>query len=119
AVESVVSGKREIAWNQASRAYATAWEQHSDLLSTSDVLLVEWPGMILRQQLEAPALAIDRPISPGTREGTLHITLGDYSLDIPVVTSQQLYPPGRLWRVARLPGNYRGMGGRAHPDRIH
>ena len=105
ALKSGLSVKREIARNQAIGAYATAWDQHSDLLSTSDVLLVEWPGMILRQQLEAPALAIDRPISPGTREGTLHITLGDYSLDIPVVTSQQLYPPGRLWRVTRLPGN--------------
>jgi D-alanyl-D-alanine carboxypeptidase (penicillin-binding protein 5/6) len=83
-------------------SYEPPWGGHSDLLSTANVDLVEWPGMILRQSLRAPALAINKPLPPGTAEGELHIALGDYSLDVPLTTSDALYPPGRFWRLTRL-----------------
>jgi hypothetical protein len=67
-----------------------------------DVDLVEWPGMIVRQRLDAPALVVDKPIAPGTREGTEHVVLGDYALDVELVTASQLYPPGRAWRLTRI-----------------
>jgi len=83
-------------------SYEPPWGGHSDLLSTANVDLVEWPGMIMRQSLRAPALAIEKPVPPGTSEGALHIVLGDYSLDVPLTTSDPLYPPGRFWRLIRI-----------------
>src|SRR5256712_1364712 len=83
-------------------SYEPPWGGHSDLLSTANVDLVEWPGMIMRQSLRAPALAIEKPVPPGTSEGALHIVLGDYSLDVPLTTSDPLYPPGRFWRLTRI-----------------
>jgi D-alanyl-D-alanine carboxypeptidase (penicillin-binding protein 5/6) len=74
-------------------SYEAPWGGHSDLLSSANVDLVEWPGMILRQSVRAPALAIDKPLPPGITEGALHIVLGDYSLDVPLTTSDALYPP--------------------------
>lgn len=94
--------RRIIAKNQAVATYATPWGGQSDLLSTVDVDLVEWPGMIVRQRLDAPALVVDQPIGPGTREGAEHVVLGDYTLDVELVTATPLYPPGRAWRLTRI-----------------
>ena len=94
--------KRVIARNQSVANYTTAWGEQTDLVSAVDVNLAEWPGMVLRQSLSARSIVIDRPISPGTQEGTEHIVLGAYRLDVPLVTADQLYPPGRLWRLTRI-----------------
>ncbi|MEP6752221.1 MAG: D-alanyl-D-alanine carboxypeptidase [Candidatus Dormiibacterota bacterium] len=94
--------RRIIAKNQAVATYATPWGGQSDLLSTVDVDLVEWPGMIVRQRLDAPSIVVDKPIAPGTREGTEHVVLGDYVLDVELVTASSLYPPGRAWRLTRI-----------------
>jgi D-alanyl-D-alanine carboxypeptidase (penicillin-binding protein 5/6) len=94
--------RRIIAKNQAVASYATPWGGQSDLLSTVDVDVVEWPGMILRQRLDAPALVVDKPIAPGTREGSEHLVLGGYILDVELVTGSPLYPPGRAWRLTRV-----------------
>jgi serine-type D-Ala-D-Ala carboxypeptidase (penicillin-binding protein 5/6) len=96
--------KQVVARNQAVAAYDTPWGDHSDVLSTVDVALVEWPGLVLREQLEARTLSIDHPVSPGTSVGFLHVVLGDYKLDVPLQTASELYPAGRIWRVTRLPG---------------
>ncbi|HEY5034645.1 MAG TPA: D-alanyl-D-alanine carboxypeptidase [Candidatus Dormibacteraeota bacterium] len=94
--------RRIIAKKQAVATYTTPWGGQSDLLSTVDVDLVEWPGMIVRQRLDAPALVVDKPIAPGTREGTEHVVLGDYTLDVELVTASPMYPPGRAWRLTRV-----------------
>ena len=94
--------RRVIAKSQAVATYVTPWGGQSDLLSTVDVDLVEWPSMIVRQRLDAPALLVDKPIGPGTREGTEHVVLGDYTLDVELVTASPLYPPGRAWRLTRV-----------------
>jgi len=94
--------RRVIAKNQSVATYATPWGGESDLLSTVDVDLVEWPGMIVRQRLDAPAIVVDNPIAPGTHEGTEHVVLGDYVLDVELVTASPLYPPGRVWRLTRI-----------------
>jgi D-alanyl-D-alanine carboxypeptidase (penicillin-binding protein 5/6) len=94
--------RRVIARNQGVAGYAVPWGGKSDLLSTVDVDLLEWPGMILRQRLDAPAIVIDQPLAAGTLEGSEHLVLGDYSLDVELVTASPLYPPGRLWRLTRF-----------------
>ncbi|HXC78183.1 MAG TPA: hypothetical protein VNU19_14155 [Candidatus Acidoferrum sp.] len=94
--------RRIIAKNQAVATYAAPWGGESDLVSTVDVDLVEWPGMILRQRLDAPAIVVEQPLAPGTDEGVEHVVLGDYALDVGLVTASPLYPPGRAWRLTRI-----------------
>jgi serine-type D-Ala-D-Ala carboxypeptidase (penicillin-binding protein 5/6) len=94
--------RREISRNQAIATYTTPWGGQSDLVAPVDVDLVEWPEMVLRQRLETKSIVVDRPLSAGTQEGTVHMVLGDYNLDVPLVTADALYPPGRLWRLTRL-----------------
>jgi serine-type D-Ala-D-Ala carboxypeptidase (penicillin-binding protein 5/6) len=94
--------RRVIARTDAVATISTPWGGQSDLISTVDVALVEWPGMIVRQRLDAPSLVIDQPVAPGTREGSEHVALGDYSFDVDLVTASPLYPPGRLWRLTRI-----------------
>ena len=91
-----------IARNQTIATYVTPWGTQSDLVASVDVNLIEWPGMILRQRLDASPIVLDKPLPAGTKEGTLHIVLGDYNLDVPLVTADALYPPGRFWRLTRL-----------------
>lgn len=94
--------RRIIAKNQAVATYSTPWGGQSDLISTVDVDLVEWPGMIVRQRLDAPAIVVEQPLAPGTDEGVEHVVLGDYTLDVELVTASPLYPPGRAWRLTRI-----------------
>jgi hypothetical protein len=101
-MKSSLHVRRVIARNQAVAGYTAPWGAQADLLSTADLDLLEWPGMILRQRLDAPALVIDKPLPAGTREGSVHVVLGGYSLDVDLVTGSPLYPPGRLWRLTRI-----------------
>ncbi len=94
--------RRVITRNQSLVTYVTAWGAQTDLVSTVDVDLAEWPGMVVRQRLDASPLVVDQPIAAGTKEGTAHLVLGDYSLDVPLVTADPMYPPGRLWRLTRV-----------------
>jgi serine-type D-Ala-D-Ala carboxypeptidase (penicillin-binding protein 5/6) len=91
-----------IARNQTIATYVTPWGTQSDLVASVDVNLIEWPGMIMRQRLDTNAIVLDKPLPAGTKEGTLHIVLGDYTLDVPLLTADALYPPGRFWRLTRL-----------------
>jgi D-alanyl-D-alanine carboxypeptidase (penicillin-binding protein 5/6) len=104
-IASMVQGfhvRRVIAKNQAVASYLAPWGGQADLLSTADLDLIEWPGMILRQRLDARPLLINQPVNPGTPAGSEHVVLGAYSFDVPLVTGSPLYPPGRLWRLTRI-----------------
>ena len=100
-MQATLHVRRWLARNETVAAYQTPWGSRTDLLSTVNVDLVDWPGMVLRQWLDTPSIVIDKPIAPGTREGILHMVLGDYSLDVQLVTAGALYPPGREWRLIR------------------
>jgi D-alanyl-D-alanine carboxypeptidase (penicillin-binding protein 5/6) len=102
AVQPVLIVKRILSKYQSVGSYEPPWGGHSELLSTTNVDLVEWPGMVLRQSLRAPALTVGKPLPSGTAAGMLHIVLGDYNLDVPLTTSDSLYPPGRFWRLTRI-----------------
>lgn len=94
--------RRVVTRNQTVGTYITPWGAQSDVVSTIDVDVAEWPGMVLRQNLEAKWVIIDKPLPARSKVGTHHLSLGDYKLDIPVVTATPLYPPGRFWRLTRL-----------------
>ena len=102
AVTPALHVRRVIAQNQTVATYTTPWGNQADLVSQVDVDLVEWPGMIVRQHLDANPLVVDHALAARTREGTEHVVLGDYDLDVPLVTADPLYPPGRLWRLTRV-----------------
>ncbi len=101
-MQSTLHVRRVLVRNQTVATYLTPWGAQTDLLSTVDVDLAEWPGMVLRQRLDAKAIVVDKPLPASTREGTEHMVLGDYVLDVPLVTADPLYPPGRFWRLTRL-----------------
>jgi hypothetical protein len=102
AVQPNLVVKRILSKYQAVGSYELPWGGRSDLLSSANVDLIEWPGMILRQSVHAPALTISQPIPPGTTEGALRVVLGDYDFDVSLTTSDALYPPGRFWRLTRI-----------------
>jgi D-alanyl-D-alanine carboxypeptidase (penicillin-binding protein 5/6) len=102
AVQTGLHVRREITRNQTIATYTTPWGAQSDLVAPVDVDLVEWPGMVLRERLDTKAIVVDTPLAARTQEGTVHMVLGDYNLDVPLVTADPLYPPGRLWRLTRL-----------------
>jgi len=102
ALKAALHVQRVLARNQTIATYVTPWGAQSDLVSSVDVDLVEWPGMVLRQKLDSKPIVVDKPIPASTQEGNIHMVLGDYNLDIPLVTADPLFPPGRLWRLTRL-----------------
>ena len=102
ALQATLHVRRVIARNQTVATYLTPWGPQTDLVSTVDVDLVEWPGMVLRQRLQARSIVIDQPLPASTKEGVEHVVLGDYVLDVPLATADPLYPPGRLWRLTRV-----------------
>jgi len=103
AMQSALHVRKVLVKNQTVATYITPWGAQTDLVSTVDVELIEWPGMVLRQRLDAHPLVLDNPLPAGTPEGTEHMVLGDYNLDVPLVTAGPMYPPGRFWRLTRLP----------------
>ncbi|HEV3405942.1 MAG TPA: D-alanyl-D-alanine carboxypeptidase [Candidatus Dormibacteraeota bacterium] len=102
AVSSALHVQRVLERNQTVAIYNTAWGEQADAVSLFDVDLVEWPGMVLRERLEAPPLAVDKPLASSTRTGVEHVTLGDYSFDVSLATANPLFPPGRFWRLTRV-----------------
>lgn len=102
AMQPALTIKRVVYKYEAVGSYELPWAGRSDILTTTNVDLVEWPGMILRQSVRAPTLAIAKPVAPGTEVGLLHVLLGDYKIDVPLTTSDALYPPGRFWRLTRI-----------------
>ena len=91
-----------IARNQTIATYVTPWGAQSDLVAAVDLDLIEWPGMVRRQHLDAHTIVVDRPLAARTQEGNLNVVLGDYNQDVPLVTALPMYPPGRFWRLTRL-----------------
>ena len=103
AMQSALHVRKVLVKNQTVATYITPWGAQTDLVSSVDVELIEWPGMVLRQRVDARTLVLDQPLPAGTQEGTEHMVLGGYNLDVPLVTADPMYPPGRFWRLTRLP----------------
>ena len=65
--------RRILSRNEAVATYTTPWGAQSDLVSADDVDVVEWPGMVVRQRLDAKSIVIDKPLPSSTPEGTEHV----------------------------------------------
>src|SRR4029077_18928273 len=75
-----------IARGEVVGSYEPAGGSHSDLVANGDVTLVEWPGMVLRKQLNAKSLVIDGEVAAGTAPATLHVGLGAQQVDVPLTS---------------------------------
>ena len=102
AVAPALHVRRVIARNQSVATYTTPWGNGTDVVSQSDLDLAEWPGLILRQRLNAGPLTFDHSLPAGSYVGTEHVVLGDYNVDVSLVTTAPMYPPGRFWRLTRV-----------------
>ena len=104
AIPASLTVERVIAKNQTVGRYQTPWGSASALIATEDVDLVQWPAMVVRTRLDAPVLDLRRPLPAGTAAGSERVLLGDYAVEVPVVTEAALRPPSNSWRLTRLPG---------------
>ena len=102
AMTAVLHVRRVIARNQAIATFSTPWGDATDVIAQVDLDLSEWPGMIVRQRLDVKPIVFDHPLPAGALVGSEHVALGDYVEDIPVLTADPMYPPGRVWRLTRL-----------------
>jgi D-alanyl-D-alanine carboxypeptidase (penicillin-binding protein 5/6) len=101
-MKDTVRVRRVVAKGGAVGDYETDWGGRADLVATTDVTLVEWPGMTVRERIDAPALAVDRPVPGGKSQGSLEIVLGDQQVHVPLVMARSLDPPGFTWRLWRI-----------------
>ena len=83
-------------------AYETAWGDTSVLEATTGAALVEWPGMILHQHLDAKPLVINGTTPGGLPGGKFDLALGDQQIEVPLVTQGALDSPGLPWRLFRI-----------------
>lgn len=86
--------------DQTVGRYDLPWGGGSDVVASQDLDILVWPGMVVRESLQASPAA--PPTSPRTASGSLRVTAGDAVFDLPVVNADQLYGPGRLARLTRL-----------------
>ena len=102
AMKNATTVHQVVSRNDVVGAYSTAWGSNADLVATTDVTVVEWPGTIMRQRIDAPTLVVDGPVARTTPSGKLHVVLGDQQIDVPLVTGEALDPPGFGWRLLRV-----------------
>ena len=102
AMAAVLHVRRVISRNQSVATLQTPWGDATDLVAQVDLDLAEWPGMVVRQRLDVNPIVFDHPVPGSTPEGSEHVVLGGYVVDIPLLTADPMYPPGRVWRLTRL-----------------
>lgn len=102
AMTAALHVRRVISRNQSVATMSTPWGDGTDVIAQVDLDLTEWPGMIVRQRLDVSPIVFDHPVPSGTIVGSEHVVLGDYVEDIPLLTADPMYPPGRIWRLTRL-----------------
>lgn len=102
AMSATLHVRRVLERHETVGTFTTAWGEQSDIVSLFDVDLVEWPGMVLRRQMNVSPLDVSSPLPSGTRTGSMRLVLGDYDVQVALATGNPLYPPGRFWRLTRV-----------------
>jgi D-alanyl-D-alanine carboxypeptidase (penicillin-binding protein 5/6) len=80
--------------------YVLPWGGGSDVVAASDLDILVWPGTVVRLRLETQA--VSAAVAQGSAVGTLHVTAGDATFDVPVTNADRLPGPGRLQRLTRI-----------------
>jgi len=77
----------------------TAWDSNSALYSPKPIQFLGYPGMTA--SLSITLLKTQMPIPPGENMATLKIQSGKSAQEFPLQNSEQINPPGILWRFFR------------------
>ena len=93
-VEHVVSRQQTVGRINAP------WGGASDVLASTDLDVLTLPGTVVRSELKAQVDA--QAVSPGDQVGTLHVTAGPTSYEMPVTAAGQIDSPGPLWKAIRI-----------------
>jgi len=80
--------------------YAPPWGGGADVVASGDADLLIWSGTVVRTRLETHGVAGD--VAAGATVGTLHVTAGDATLDVPVAMADALAGPGWAQRAIRV-----------------
>jgi D-alanyl-D-alanine carboxypeptidase (penicillin-binding protein 5/6) len=99
-LRATLGSSRLVARDQSVGSIRTPWGGAAEVVAAADLEVLTWPGTVLRARLEAPP--VRAPVAAGARLGVLHVTAGDQVYDLPVVTAQPVFAPGRIWRLTRL-----------------
>ena len=75
------------------------WGSKSDLKTTQPVQIFGYPGMKVSFSVKLNKTQL--PIAPDTSVGTLTIQSGQETQTVPLQNTQQIKPPGPLWRLIR------------------
>lgn len=78
---------------------SSAWNSKSDLKTTQPVQIFGYPGMEVAYSIELKNSQL--PILPNTNVATLTIKSGQEIQTVPLQNTQQIKPPGLLWRFIR------------------
>ncbi len=76
------------------------WSDPVQLVAADDAVLLVWPGMTLRMNVEYGE--IRAPLQAGEQVGWIFLSLGEQNLQIPLILTQDLDKPGILWRLSRF-----------------
>jgi D-alanyl-D-alanine carboxypeptidase (penicillin-binding protein 5/6) len=92
--------ERVVSRQQTVGRISTPWGSSSDVAASADLDVLTLPGTVVRSDLRARVAP--EAVSPGTAVGTLHVTAGPTTYDVPVVTVDQIDGPSPLWRAIHL-----------------
>lgn len=77
----------------------TPWNSQSDLRVSQPIQVFGYPGMKVSYSIKP--LAVKLPAAPGTDVATLKIQTGKTSQTVSMQNTEQINPPGLLWRIIR------------------
>ena len=82
--------------------YRAPWGSQAGVIPARDVSGLRWPGLLLHREVRSPnAMA---PLAEGSPAGRLVTWVGEGPrTESSLVTDAGLFPPGRTWRLLRLP----------------
>ncbi|MBO0684578.1 MAG: D-alanyl-D-alanine carboxypeptidase [Candidatus Dormibacteraeota bacterium] len=84
--------------NQTVGRIDAPWGSASDLVAGKDLDIDTLSGMVVRSRLQAE---VSGAVAAGDQVGSLHVSAGESSYDVPVNAADGISAPGRLWRLTR------------------
>ncbi|MBO0684445.1 MAG: hypothetical protein J2P45_14910, partial [Candidatus Dormibacteraeota bacterium] len=98
AVRQRLQVQHVVSRNQTVGRIDAPWGSSSDLVAGKDLDVATLSGTVVRSRLQAE---VTGAVAAGDQVGSLHVTAGDSSYDIPINAADGITAPGRLWRLTR------------------
>jgi D-alanyl-D-alanine carboxypeptidase (penicillin-binding protein 5/6) len=88
-----------VAEGQKVARYQAPWGAGVDVVTSKAVVAVGWPGREVKTRLRIDP--VQGAVAAGAGVGTLTVSFGGVTEEVPLVTADALPPPGRGWRLLR------------------